>query len=166
MLLRTSRHDNFTSCAYDDRGDLLATGIYGYEFYYTEFYYLPRHGTQLIAMDLPGGRSSGWGDIQGIAWDGKYWVVVYDNELLRYKINLQAEHVDTINLSTGSYGGVGAVALFRNGKGLASQAVSGSNEFSGKTAVEFWKYPAGGNPVAQITQHLDKPFGVAISLQR
>ena len=73
--MKTSRGDHFTSLAYDDRGDLLATGIYGYASDYAEFSYLPRHGSQLIPIDLPG-ESSGSYDVQGIGWDGKYWVVV------------------------------------------------------------------------------------------
>ena len=162
-LLKTSRGDHFTSLAYDDRGDLLATGIYGYASDYAEFYYLPRHGSQLIPIDLPG-ESSGWYDVQGIGWDGKYWVVVYGGSLLRYKINLKAEQVDTIDLSAPSYARPGTVAFYRRTKGLATQVVAAVNPSRGSSAVEYWKYPAGGSPIDQITQDLDKPFGVAISL--
>jgi hypothetical protein len=162
-LLKTRGDDHFTSLAYDDRGDILATSLYGYEFYYTEFYYLPRHGTQLISIDLPG-ESSGWNYVQGIAWDGKYWVVVYGDGLIRFKINLKAEQVDSIKLSAPSYARPGAVAFYRRTKGLATQVVAPVNPSREQSAVEYWKYPAGGSPVDQITQDLDKPFGVAISL--
>ncbi len=69
--------DRFTDCAYDDRGDLLTTAQYGFSsYYYSDFYYLPKHGTKLIPMDLPPPSSFWqWASIYGLAWDGQYWLV-------------------------------------------------------------------------------------------
>jgi hypothetical protein len=161
-----SSDDHFVACAYDDRGDLLATSQYGYytSDRYARFYYLPKHGTQLLAMDLPGpSRSWEWGDVLGLAWDGKYWVVFGRGQLYRYSINVKAQYVDTIELG-GTYSENGPVAIYR--KTLKSQGtqVVGSSDFNENSVVEYWKYPDGGSPVATITKDLDAPYGLSISL--
>jgi hypothetical protein len=161
----TPTNDHFTSCAYDDRGDLFATSTFGYLSFYTEFYYLPKGGSQLILMDLSApGQSSGWEYVQGVAFDGKYWIVVSFNRVYRFTINIKAKYVDTITLS-GGYGDVGDVKLYRTTpKSLGVQIVGGASNGSAKSEVEYWKYPAGGYPIATITKDLDQPNGVAISL--
>jgi hypothetical protein len=152
----------FTSCAYDDRGDLLATAQYGYYDYYTEFNYLPRHSTQLLSIDLPGSDTSGWPYVQSIEFDGKYWVVDSNNQLFRYLINIRAQHIDTLKLSGSSV--VGDLAIYRKSyKVVGTQAVGPTGN---PQAVNYWKYPAGGSPYSQITGHLDNPAGIAISLKQ
>ncbi|HEX3456467.1 MAG TPA: hypothetical protein VHR97_00790 [Candidatus Baltobacteraceae bacterium] len=166
-----ANHDNhFMGCAYDDRGDLLAvseTGYSGIWYYSPEFFYLPKHGTSLITVQLPNPySSSGWYNeaVQGVAWDGKYWIVVSYDELYLYTINVKAEFVSRIKLS-GSYGDLGPVAVYRKAlKGVGTQVVAASSKFSGKGVVDYWHYPAGGSPLAQITSDLDAPYGVAISM--
>ena len=32
--------------------------------------------------------------------------------------------------------------------------------------VMFWKYPAGGSTIYEITHGVDEPFGVAVSLKK
>jgi hypothetical protein len=64
-------NDHFIYCAYDDRGDLLATSLDGYYDYYIAFYYLPKGGNALLSMDLYGQDRY----VQGLGYDGKYWVV-------------------------------------------------------------------------------------------
>jgi hypothetical protein len=50
-------------------------------------------------------------------------------------------------------------------KSQATQVLGGSTSQGYKSSVvEFWKYPAGGNPFASVTKNLDQPFGTAISL--
>jgi hypothetical protein len=164
LLSGSYYNDQFTACAYDDHGDLLVTSTYGYLDYYTHFYYLPKGASQLIAMDLTApGRSSGWGYVQGVAWDGKYWVVQSYDGLYRYAINIKSTYVDMMELSGGD-GEAGPVAIYRkDSKAKGTQAVAGTGS-NGDSAVEFWNYPAAGNPIHDITQDLDAPFGVAIRL--
>jgi hypothetical protein len=165
VLYTTSDDDHFTSCAYDNHGDLLTVSRYGYYGFYTQFYYLPKESTKLIPMTLPapGQSSSGWEYVQGVAFDGKYFVVASYNRLYRFTINIKATYVDTITLS-GGYGTVVGPAIYRkNLKGKGTQIVGAASGDS-KSAVEYWPYPAGGSPIDAITKDLDSPSGVGISL--
>jgi hypothetical protein len=161
-----ARDDHFSACAYDDRGDLLASSSNGYSgYYYGEFDYLPKKSKNILSMNLPGPTSSSsswqWGFIDGIAYDGKYWVVD-DYDLYRYKINIKAEYVDKITLSGGS--GAGGIAVYRKTlRSPATQIVSAIGYNSETKDVGYWKYPAGGDPYYEITTNLDAPDGVAIS---
>lgn len=155
--------DHFTSCAYDDRGDLLAASAYGYSSFYSgAFYYLPKRGTQLFSIKLPGPTKYWeWGEVAGLAWDGAYWVVdAY--QLYRYSINVGATYVDTVSRS--GIGEGGPVWIYRkNLKSVGTQVVGADNAFQ-NNAVHYWKYPAGGSPFATITKGLDGPSGVTVSL--
>jgi hypothetical protein len=156
----------FTACAYDDRGDLLGTAQYGYYGYYTDFSYLPKHGTKLLPISLPDGNSesgSGWGYVQSIGWDGTYWTVGSNSQIYRYTIDIKGQHVDTIALD-GS-GRVGQVWFYRKTpKSSATQAVAVEGGNGG--GVGYWKYPAGGESYYSLTKDLDNPSGVAISLKQ
>jgi hypothetical protein len=101
-----------------------------------------------------------WSALQGLAWDGKYWVIDY-GDLYRYTINIKATYIDTITLS-GGYGP--DIWIYRHGfksRGVQVVAASGS---SGAGTAYYWSYPAGGNPIGTITKDLDSPSGVAASL--
>lgn len=161
--------DHFLACGYDGRGDLLAVSKYGYSSpYYDDYYYLPKGSHKLLPITLPGSHQAytGYnGDVQTISWDGKYWVVDVGGDLLRYAINIKAKYIDTITL-TPSSGSVGAIALYRKGRDArATQVVGATGGYSIKNAAEYWKYPTGGTPFAEITKDLDNPFGIAISLR-
>ncbi|HEX3456466.1 MAG TPA: hypothetical protein VHR97_00785 [Candidatus Baltobacteraceae bacterium] len=165
ILYKTNDEDHFTSCAYDNHGDLLTVSRYGYYGLYTQFYYLPKQSSKLIPMNLPGPgqSSSGWDYVQGVAFDGKYFVVASYDRLYRFTINVKAQYVDTITLS-GGYGSVAAPAIYRKSlKGEGTQVVGGASD-DNKSAVDYWRYPAGGNAIDAITKDLDAPSGVAISL--
>ena len=167
-----TRDDHFISCAYDDRGDLFVLSdnyYYGYSSgHFFDFYYLPKGATQLIALDVPNPHyyNSGWDyqDVQSVAWDGRHWIVESYDYLDRYDINVDVTYVGATEL-TATYRYQGPIALYRpTRKAKATQVVAASGSFSGKSAVDYWAYPAGGYPTSTITQDLDNPFGVAISL--
>lgn len=163
----TYNYLHFISCAYDDRGDLLATGDRPFSgSANTSFLYLPRKSHTLINMNLAGPSQSWlWGEVDGVAWDGKYWVVDY-GDLYLYTINVQAQYVGVIDI-TATNGFVGPIAFYRGSiHRPATQVVAGSFQtISGKNAVDYWMYPKGGNPFAVITKDLDQPYGVGISLR-
>jgi hypothetical protein len=157
-------NDHFNGVAYDDRGDLLTTSTFSYLNWYTEFYYLPSHGSQLILMNLPPPQGSGWDFVQDVGWDGKYWLVLSSNTIYRYTINVKAKMVDSIKLYGGSYD-ISAMALYRKSSKSFATQVAGPNGTASKASVEYWHYPSGGSPYATITKGLDQPGGIAISLR-
>jgi hypothetical protein len=167
ILQGSGGSEHYIACAYDDRGDLLVAAEYRYSpFWYNSFYYLPKHGTQLLSMSLPGLSSYGsshFGVVEGVAWDGKYWVVgpIYD-QLFLYSINIKARYIEKITLS-GGYPYAGPLWIYRkNLQSRGTQAVAGNDSSIG--AVWYWKYPAGGSAIGEITKDLDTPFGVAVSM--
>src|ERR1700722_4048937 len=164
QLYRPNDTEHFIGCAYDDRGDLLIASAPGYYEYYSGFYYLPKGGTELIPMTLPGGNyysGERWVDVEGVAWDGKYWVVDAYRVLYRFKINVNAKYVDSTALS-GTYSYVGPIAIYRKtAAGQATQVVGTTYDFESHSSVDFWKYPAGGSAYYSITQDLNSAQGVA-----
>lgn len=160
---------HFTGCAYDDRGDLLAMNQYRYDpFWYSGFYYLPKNGTKLLPMTLPGMGygSSHFAVVQGVAWDGKYWLVGPSyNYIALYTIGVKAYQVGTLKLINGQPPYLGPVAIYRKTlKSQGTQLAAGAGSY-GSGVLDYFKYPAGGAPIAQISKDLDAPFGVAISLR-
>jgi hypothetical protein len=160
--------NHFTSCAYDNHGDLLATTLSGYSgiwYYYTEFYYLPKGSSKTIYMKLPNPNfTSGWDYVQALGFDGKYWVVDSYGGLYRYTIDVQATYIDDVVLNGAN--GVGAVVLYRKTlKTPATQVAGDSLNYNGKSSVDFYKYPSGGSSIFTITEDLDAPAGLAISLR-
>ncbi len=154
----------FRSCAYDDNGNLLATDGNGYSSssYGSRFVYLPKKAVKLISIDF---SSSGYPFyVQAIQWDGKYWVIDQYEDLYQLTISgRQATFVGTIELS-GAYGNdLGPFAFYRPTPTSAPTQVVGSTAFESRSAAEYWRYPAGGDTIASVTQKLDQAFGVAIS---
>jgi hypothetical protein len=161
VLYSGAGDDHFIACAYDKRGDLLTSSTYGSSgFYYGDFYYLPNEGVKLLPMALPGpSRSWQWGRGLSVAWDGKYWLVVGDNTLYQYTINIKAQYVGTITLDSSIIQAAIYLPLVKS----HSVQVVGAGFDNSKPAVYYWNYPAGGTHVAEITKGLDLPYGVAIS---
>ena len=168
MYGATCYDSHFMSVGYDKYGNLLSEASFHYDGSYSgDFYYLPAKGNTVSCIDVPGPQSSwNWYDVFSILWDGKYWVIdSYD--LYRYSINIKAQYIDTITLSGEGY--LGPIAIYRkshNAYGTQLVGTSGYN-YSGTPEVTYWNYPAGGDPIFQITsKDLDKPYGVAISLKQ
>jgi|HubBroStandDraft_4_1064222.scaffolds.fasta_scaffold00006_149 hypothetical protein len=148
----------FIGCAYDASGNLLVTNGRGYSAP-AGFAWLPNGGTRLVNIKIPGpGSSDNW-YVTGIQWDGKYFVL---DSGYAYRISLlhgQAYYVGYTSLDpTG-----GPYAIYDNTPGLqGTQIVVG---ISGRSysSVNLYHYPAGGQPVAEITHAVDRPFGVVVS---
>jgi hypothetical protein len=151
---------NFEGCAYDANGNLLVTngGTYSVP---TRFAWLPKGGSQLINISVPGPNPSFvWRYVGGIQWDGKYYVL---DGYYAYRISLihgQAYYVGESQIGTG-----GPYWIYDNKPGQqGSQLVSGdySNSVS---AVDYWHYPSGGSAFYSLRHGVDRPFGVTVSLR-
>lgn len=166
IVYNATRYDHFIACAYDKRGDLLAvSAIHSSEFYYGDFYYLPKHGVQLLPMTLPGPSQSWlWAYTDFVFWDGRYWVVSAYDSLYRYSIDVKA-HYEGSTLLLASDGDLNQVAEYTPlAQSHGYEVVGATQAFPSGGDIYYWKYPVGGNPIAQITKGLDQPYGVAISI--
>jgi hypothetical protein len=150
---------NFIGCAYDASGNLLVTNGRGYSTP-ASFAWLPNGGARLVNIKIPGPRTTDdWYYVSGIQWDGKYFVL---DEGYAYRISLlhgQAYYVGYTSLDpTG-----GPYAIYDNTPGeQGTQIVAG---ISGRSysSVNLYHYPAGGQPVNEITHAIDRPTGVVVS---
>jgi len=58
IMVKRTPIDHFSACAYDDRGDLLASSSNGYSgHYYGDFDYLPKKSKNILSMNPPGRRA-------------------------------------------------------------------------------------------------------------
>jgi hypothetical protein len=152
---------NFAALAYDANGNLVTTsgGSYNVPPY---FAWLPKGGTQLINITIPGPNPSWqWRFASGIQWDGKYFVID-DNYLIRIAlIHGLAYYVGETDL----YGGGYPIWIYDNKPGQqGTQAVGGyySNSYS---RVDYYHYPSGGSAYYELTHGVDRPTGLTVSLR-
>lgn len=151
--------------AYDKYGDLLATGFYLYSSYYlyTNFAYLPAKSTDYQEIQLPAPSSGSWygWSVQGVTWDGEYWLVEAYSNVYEYTINIKPQLEGSLSLDSD----VGPLAFyFADPKKEATNAAGACGGDEGATAVCFWKYPAGGEPYEKVTHGIDRAFGSALSI--
>jgi hypothetical protein len=162
-LYTDSTIKDFQGCAYDGSGNLLASNgqADGPDSY---FAWLPKSGSKLIDVKLPGPQSSWtWENVNGIQWDGRYWVIDYYN-LYRISVaNGQGYYVGQTDLQDfdGQPGPFWIYNIHRKSQG--TQVVGAYNEFSSSSVV-YWNYPSGGDGIAEISKGIDKPVAVTVSL--
>jgi len=160
---------NFQGCGFDGSGNLLATnGVVDYS-KKTGFAWLPKNGTKLININVPGPSSNWrWGAVMGVQWDGKFLAI--DEEYAIYRISLmhgQAYYVGTSEMFAEEENNTGPYAIYNNTQGGQGTQVVGGMHGESVSEVAYWDYPAGGSePIATITHGVDKAFGVAISLKK
>jgi hypothetical protein len=154
---------DFQACAYDSHGNLLATnGQAGSR--YSTFAYLPKGGARLVGITLPGSRqSAAWEDVNGIQWDGKYWVLDDYGELFRESIvNGQGFYIgDTYFSCCDVDGPFWIYNIHPNKQGTQVVGVAGNFSY---TYVDYWNYPAGGDSIGGVSHGIDKPTAVTVSL--
>lgn len=159
-----SRLYNFQGCAYDGNGNLFVSSAYVYKVG-TYFAWLPRNGTQLINVNVPGPEPSRtWGTVGGVQWDGKYFAI---DEYDVYRLALihgQVYYVGMTSLEGADL--IGPFWIYNNNpSGQGTQVVGGFSGDEG-SGVAYWHYPAGGEPIYDLSHGLDDPVGVAVSLKR
>lgn len=162
----------YRSCAYDSKGNLLVTdGEYNSSGYGSGFGYLAKNSVKLITIGINGGSSwdGGFNGVRGIAWDGKYFVL---NTYWLYRIvikNGRGHSVGITNISgVGEESEIGPVWIYNNhhSGSQGTQVVAAWSNYQSENGVGYWKYPAGGNLIAEITKGLAEPYGVAVSLKQ
>lgn len=159
---------NFEGCAYDGSGNLLVTDGNSPYPYSTYFAWLPKSGTKLLNIDVPGPEASwSWHDVEGIQWDGRFFVL---DAYTLYRVNLihgQAYYVGKTELDyPDEEGPDGPVWIYDNKPGSQGTQVVDGVYGDGGSLVAVWDYPAGGEPTAGISHGIDRPFAVVVSLAK
>lgn len=152
---------NFLYCAYDDRGDLLATnGNSGYS-NPTLFAWLPKGGSELINIKVPGPSPTWtWYYVTGMQWDGKFFVLDDYNLYRILLLHGQAYYASETQLYSGGYG---QYWIYENTPGSQGTQAVGPSYNDSNGFVSFWSYPVGGQPVFDLMHGLDKPVAVTVS---
>lgn len=159
---------DFRGCAYDNAGNLLATNDYvDISHSFASFAWLPKGGSRLVDLRVPGPNPSfRWADLQGLQWDGKYFVVD-DYTVYRVAVsNGQAYYIGYTSLDT--FGGYAAGYWIYNNAPTkqGTQVVAAVREDSGTGAAFFWHYPSGGEPIDEVSHAISAPVAVAVSLKK
>ena len=154
---------NFEGCAYDSYGTLLVTngaaGANGSSY----FAWLPRNGTQLVNVHIPGPSASWkWSNVQGIQWDGLYFAI---DDVNVYRISLlhgQAYYASETDLYVSSESG--PYWIYEPKPNVQGTQIVGGFFEQSSGSVLYWAYPQGGYAIGSIRTGVDEPFGVTISL--
>jgi hypothetical protein len=148
----------YYGCSYDDQGNLFVDGWDSYLNYYLALGELPKGGRSfrnitLVPEVFPP-------VIGGVQWDGRY-VAIVDVETVRaYSVKGQyATLQGTTPLTNHWPVGLFWLTTLANGE----REIIAPDKDGEPSAVQYWKYPAGGSPTATITNGLDGPFGVTVS---
>jgi hypothetical protein len=152
----------FQDCAYDGGGDLLVSnGIPAYN-KSVYFAWLPKNGSKLIDIKVPGPNPSWvWRAVEGIQWDGKYFVI---DDYSLYRLSLihgQAYYVGMTSLEHPGY----PLAIYDNKPGSQGTQVVGGYSGDSYSWVYYWQYPYGGPPIYQLEHGIDRPLGITVSLR-
>ncbi len=157
------------ACGYDDHGNLLVSG--GPQgtrgSYQVAFAVLPKGAHRLVNITL-GQNQGNWPLIMGIQWDGKYWAITVpvqngSETVYRYSIvNGKAKARGETGLG-GDAGYYGQTWITRRHTNDHKQGVQLVAALGAASDVQYYKYPAGGEPFALINDG-GYPDGVTVSL--
>lgn len=154
----------FQSCVYDASGNLLVTnGNLKRE--YASFAWLPKGGSKLLDINVPGPRSSyNWQQVQGLQWDGKYFVIDDYDELFRVALlKGQAYYVGVTYLDIER---PALYWIYNNSKDQQGTQIVGASDNGAYSGVAYFKYPAGGDSIDFISHGIDTPYGITVSLKK
>ncbi len=137
--------NNFEGCAYDDKGNLLVTnGNVEYP-NYTFFAWLPKNGSKLINVNIPGPRGSWrWGYVLGIQWDGKFFAIDDGSTIYRESLlHGQAYYVGETYASDEDEGNASPFAIYDKGSAQGTQIVEGMDSDERSNEVGVLALPGG-----------------------
>ena len=141
----------FDYCGYDPSGNLYVDGDYGSGEVFG-FVELPNGGSKLKTITL----NQSFQNPGIVEWDGKY-VTVGDNT---------ADNIYRFTFS-GSRGTLVGTTNLAGAYGMLQWWIEGDKVVGGNgnspPAVNYWDYPAGGNPIKTITKGMLYPDGATVS---
>lgn len=159
---------NFEGCAYDSTGNLLVTNgkSWQQENGPASFAWLPKGRSKLLDINLPGREPSWtWYYVNGIQWDGKYFVIdLLGDEFDRIAlIKGLAYFVGDTTIEGGSNGLIWIYNANPKAQGTQFVTTGGSRSYG---EVNYYDYPNGEGPIHRISHGLDGPFAVTVSLKK
>jgi hypothetical protein len=148
----------FYGCAYDDRGNLYADGIDAYLNGTFVVGVLPKGGTSFSDLYLrPGFNPT---VLAGVGWDGTHLLVGDGQAVWEYRVTgVHAKAVGYTPLNpwrTVSQFWVSA----RNPRSIVA------SNYGDPGFVHYWSFPSGGQASRRITDALDAPYGLTVSLAK
>jgi hypothetical protein len=154
----------FVACTYDDRGNLLATnGDKTSEL--SSFAWLPKGGKRLTNIGIPSRfKSYEWEDVQGLQWDGRYFLLDQYDAVSRATIdNAQAYYIGETSLEDEEV--KGPYWIYNAHPRKQGTALVGIYAEGSSSAIYYFNYPSGGS-LGDIDKGVSDAQSVAISLGR
>ncbi len=152
----------FAACTYDDKGNLLVTsGDKGSAL--SSFAWLAKGGKRLVNLDIPGRvKSYQWEDVQGLQWDGRYFVLDEYDAAARIAIqNAQAYYVgETVFEDEQVQGPYWIYNANPRKQGTQIVGIYGHQSYG---EVNYFEYPD-GDSIGYIAQGISDVRSLAVSL--
>jgi hypothetical protein len=148
----------YYGCTYDQEGNLYADGWDSYLGHVFALGVLPKGGKEFKNIVMPPLFKPPY--LGGIRWDGKYVAVGNTGSLWEYDVSDRRATFEHYTPLTSEWPmGFFWIRTF----GTGERSVIAPDHAGNPTAVQYWKYPAGGTPMATITRDLHEPYGVTYS---
>jgi hypothetical protein len=150
----------FFYCTYDDEGNLFADGVTGGGSQFSAgLAELPKGGTALMNIslvhngpyDLPG----------GLQWDGKYLTYAVYGDQNIYQLTVSGGKSSQSGVTYLNQAQLNQYWIHPQNTGRHQAVIGVSSDDN--PSIEYWDYPAGGDPIATITQGVYEPNGVVLS---
>ncbi len=148
----------YFGCSYDQNGNLYVDGWDAYLNAYVALAVLPKGQTKFRDVTLEPSLQPPM--LGGMQWDGQHVAILNWKALYVYQVGRKFAHAVSVALLTDKFPiGMFWITTARNG----AQTVIAPDSAGDPSAVQFWRYPEGGNPRATITNGLDNAYAVAVS---
>lgn len=164
-ILYDSAFSGFGTCVYDNRGNLLAADSGRYTGDDQYFAWLPAKGKRFVNIKVPGATiGSYWEGVQGLQWDGLFYVIELYNRLARITVqNGEAYYIGSTELGEENVLGPGWIYdASRKKQGTQYVGISLDFNRSRYDGVEYFAYPQGGE--GALFDGLGPPNALTISL--
>jgi hypothetical protein len=148
----------YFGCSYDDKGNLWVDGWDAYLNYYVALGLLPKGSSSFRAISLiPAIKPPMIGNVQ---WVGPNELALGDWEyVLEVHVKGSSAYIEGYTPLTSHF----PVGLFWITNSGGKQRIIAPDNAGHPSAVQYWKFPSGGNPTATITDGLNGVFAVTFS---
>lgn len=148
----------YYGCSYDDKGNLFADGWDAYLGDTFALAELTKAGRMKGVTLLPNLKPVLLGAVR---WDGQYVAIANAGFIFKYAVQGHYAYYRGFTSLTSHWSPIGLFWITNVG---GSQKILAPDHLGNDAAVQLWNYPAGGKPTATISDRIDEPFGVTVSL--